>query len=127
MPELQKEMTDKGVIWLMVSSVNSHNRSHRTPEEAQAEWKEYKMHATAWLDDSSGTIGHLYGMKTTPDMFVIDKSGTLVYAGAIDDQPDPERDPRKAHNYVRDAVNKTLAGEQVTVAQTKPYGCAVKY
>jgi len=127
MQELQKEMTGKGVIWLMVNSVGPHNSSHRTPEQAQAEWKEQKINATAWLDDSSGTIGRLYGMKTTPHMFVIDKSGTLVYDGAIDDQPDPFHDPRKAHNYVRDAVDKTLAGEKVTVSQSKPYGCAVKY
>lgn len=127
MPELQKEMTDKGVIWLMVNSVNPRNRSHRTPEQARAEWAEYKMGATAWIDDSSGDIGHLYGMKTTPDMFVIDKSGTLVYKGAIDNEPDPIHDPHKAHNYVRDAVDKVLAGEKVTVTETKSYGCAVKY
>ena len=127
MQELQKEMTSKGVVWLMVNSVNPHNGSHRTPEQARAEWKEQKMNATAWLDDSSGAIGRLYGMLTTPHMFVIDKTGTLVYDGAIDDQPDPFHDPHKAHNYVREAVNKTLAGEKVAVSKTKPYGCAVKY
>jgi peroxiredoxin len=127
MPELQKEMTAKSVIWLMVNSVNPRNSSHRTPEQARAEWKEYKMNATDWLDDGSGTIGRLYGMLTTPHMFVIDKTGMLVYDGAIDDQPDPSHDPHKAHNYVRDAVDKVLAGEKVTVSKTKPYGCAVKY
>lgn len=127
MQELQKDMTGKGVVWLMVNSVNPRNSSHRTAEQAKAEWKEYKINATDWLDDSSGTIGHSYGMLTTPHMFVIDKTGTLVYDGAIDDQADPEHDPRKAHNYVRDAVDKTLAGEKVTVSQTKPYGCSVKY
>lgn len=127
MQELQKEMAGKGVIWLMVNSVNPRNSSHRTTEEAQAEWKEQKLNATAWLDDSSGTIGHLYGMKTTPHMFVIDKTGTLVYQGAIDDQPDPEHNPRTAHNYVKDAIGKLMAGEKVTTTQTKPYGCAVKY
>jgi hypothetical protein len=115
------------VIWLMVNSVNPRNSSHRTPEQAQAEWKEYKINATDWLDDSSGAIGRLYGMLTTPHMFVIDKTGTLVYDGAIDDQPDPSHDPHKAHNYVREAVDKTLAGEKVAVSKTKPYGCAVKY
>ena len=127
MQALQKEMTGKGVIWLMVNSVNPRNSSHRTPEKARAEWAEEKLNATAWLDDSSGSIGHLYGMKTTPHMFVINKDGTLVYEGAIDDQPDPDHDPLKAHNYVRDTVDKLMAGEKVTVAQTKPYGCAVKY
>jgi peroxiredoxin len=127
MQDLQKEMTAKGVIWLMVNSVNPRNSSYRTPEQAQAEWKEYKINATDWLDDSSGAIGRLYGMLTTPHMFVIDKTGTLVYDGAIDDQPDPSHDPHKAHNYVREAVDKTLAGEKVAVSKTKPYGCAVKY
>lgn len=127
MQALQKEMTAKGVIWLMVNSVNPNNDSHRTPEEARAEWAKFKVNATAWIDDSSGAIGHLYGMKTTPDMFVINKDGTLVYEGAIDDQPDPEHDPRKAHNYVRAAIDQITAGEKVTVSQTRPYGCAVKY
>lgn len=127
MQALQKDMTSKGVIWLMVNSVNPRNSSHRTPEQARAEWTEQKLNATAWLDDSSGAIGHLYGMRTTPHMFVIDKSGTLVYDGAIDDQPDPEHDPRKAHNYVRAAVDSLMAGQKVEVSQTKSYGCSVKY
>jgi peroxiredoxin len=127
MQALQKEMTDKGVIWLMVNSVNPHNSSHRTPEKAQAEWANMKLNATAWIDDSSGQVGRAYGMRTTPHMFVIDKNSILVYDGAIDDQPDPFHDPRKAHNYVRAAVDQLLAGEKVTVSETKPYGCGVKY
>jgi len=127
MQELQKDMTAKGVVWLMVNSVNPRNGSHRTPEQARAEWTEQKLNATAWLDDGSGAIGKAYGMLTTPHMFVIDKTGTLVYDGAIDDQADPSHDPRKARNYVREAVDKTLAGEKVAVSKTKPYGCAVKY
>ena len=81
----------------------------------------------SWLDDGSGDIGRLYGMQTTPQMFLIDKTGTLVYDGAIDNQPDPEHDPRKADNYLRDAVKQVMAGEKVTTAKTKPYGCSVKY
>ena len=86
-----------------------------------------KMDATAWLDDHSGTIGHLYGMKTTPHMFVIAADGTLVYDGAIDNRPEPYGDPRTAKNYVRAAVDELLAGKPVEVAQTKPYGCGVHY
>ena len=127
MQDLQKEMTAKGVVWLMVNSVNPHNSSHRTPEQARAEWTEQKLNATAWIDDSSGQIGHLYGMKTTPHMFVIDKTGTLVYDGAIDDQADPEHNPRGAHNYVRAAIDQITSGQKVTVSQTKPYGCSVHY
>ena len=124
---LQKELADKGVVWLMVNSVNPNNPSHRTPAEAQKEWADLKIAATAWIDDSSGAIGHLYGMRTTPHVFVVDKSGDVVYQGAMDDHPDPMHDPKKARNYVREAVDDLLAGKPIAVSHTKPYGCAVHY
>jgi peroxiredoxin len=125
--ELQKQLTDQGVIWLMVDSVNPRNPSHRTDAQAQQEWADLKIAATAWIDDSSGTIGHLYGMKTTPHVFVVDKSGKLVYEGAMDNQPDPFHDPRTARNYVRETVDDLLAGKPIAVSETKPYGCSVHY
>ena len=127
MQELQKDMTEKGVVWLIVDSVNKKNFSYRTPEQARKEFADQKMTANAWIDDNSGAIGHLYGMETTPHMFVIDKAGTLVYDGAIDDKPDPSHDPKTARNYVREAVDDLIAGKSIEVSQTKPYGCAVHY
>jgi peroxiredoxin len=127
MQEQQKALAAKGVVWIIVNSVAPSNPSHRTPDQARAEWTQRKINAAAWLDDGSGTIGHLYDMRTTPHMFVVDKDGTLAYAGAIDNQPDPFHDPRAANNYVNDAVNELIAGKTVTVTQTKPYGCAVHY
>ena len=125
--DLQKELAAKGVVWLIVNSVNPNNPSHRTPEQARQEIADQKIAATAWIDDSSGTVGHLYDMKTTPDMYVIDKNGVLVYQGAMDNQPDPVHDPRTARNYVRETVDALIAGKPVEVSQTKPYGCGVKY
>ncbi len=127
MQELQRDLAARGVVWLLVNSVNPNNPSHRTPEQAQKELASEKMDVTAWIDDSSGAVGHLYGMKTTPHMFVVGKDSTLVYDGAIDDQPTPNHDPKTARNYVREAVNALLAGKTVEVSQTKPYGCGVKY
>jgi peroxiredoxin len=125
--DLQMDLAAKGIVWLIVNSVNPNNASHRTPDQARQEIADKKIIATAWIDDSSGAVGHLYDMKTTPDMYVIDKNGVLVYQGAIDDKPDPQHDPRTAHNYVREAVNSLLAGKSVEVSQSKPYGCSVKY
>ena len=127
MQELQKDLVYQGVVWLMVDSVNTNNFSYRTPAQARQEFGGLKMAATAWIDDHTGDIGHLYGMKTTPHCFVITADGTLVYNGAIDNRPAPFGDPRTANNYVRDAVNELLAGKPIEVSQTKPYGCAVHY
>jgi peroxiredoxin len=125
--ELQKQLTGKGVVWLLVNSVNARNSSHRSAEAAQKEWAAQKIAATAWIDDSSGEIGKAYGMRTTPHLFVIDTNGTLVYQGAFDDRPEPSGDPRTARNYVKEAVQKLQTGEKLAVTQTKPYGCGVKY
>lgn len=127
MQDLQKDLAAKGVVWLLVNSVNPNNPSHRTDAQAKQEEASENMDVTAWIDDSSGAVGHLYDMKTTPDMYVIDKNGTLVYEGAIDDQPDPVHNPKTAHNYVKDAVDDLIAGKPIAVSQTKPYGCSVKY
>ena len=127
MQDLQKDLAAKGVVWLLVNSVNPKNSSHRTDAQAKEEMASENMDVTAWLDDSSGAVGHLYDMKTTPHMFVVDKKGTLVYDGAIDDQPDPTHNPKTANNYVKDAVDDLIAGKSIAVSQTKPYGCSVKY
>ena len=127
MHELKKNLEAKGVVWLIVDSVNTKNFSYRTPEQARKEMADEKIAATAWIDDHSGTIGHLYDMKTTPHMFVIATDGTLAYDGAIDDRPQPFGDPRTAKNYVSAAVDDLLSGKSVAVSQTKPYGCGVHY
>src|SRR5258706_6578942 len=127
MQELQRDLAAKGVVWVLVDSVNTKNCSDRTPEQARKESADLKIAATAWIDDHSGDIGHLYGMKTTPHVFVIAADGTLVYDGAIDNRPSPSGDPRTANNYVSAAVDEVIAGKPVTVSQSKPYGCSVHY
>jgi peroxiredoxin len=127
MQELQAETTAKGVVWLLVNSSNPKSGSYRNAAAARKEWDQQKMKATAWIDDSSGKVGKAYGLKTTPHMIVIDKEGKVAYNGAIDDKAQPEGDPRKARNYVRETINALLAGQPVQVASTKSYGCGIKY
>lgn len=127
MPALQQAVGSKGVVWLLVNSTPANNPAYRPPEKARSEWRSLGIKATAWIDDSRGTLGRQYGMKTTPHMFVIDAQGMLVYAGAVDDRPDANADPRSAKNHVRTTVEALLAGRPVPVAETKPYGTAIKY
>jgi hypothetical protein len=84
--------------------------------------------AAATLMDADGTLGRAYGARTTPHMYVIDAKGTLVYAGAIDNRPTANTaDIAGATNHVKAALAETLAGKPVSVAQTRAYGCSVKY
>ncbi len=127
MQELQAEMTKDGVVWLLVNSSNPKSPSYRDTAAAKQEWSKQKMKATAWIDDSSGALGKAYGLKVTPHMVVVDAKGTVAYTGAIDDAASTDGDPRKARNYVREAVTALKAGQPVKVSKTKPYGCGIKY
>jgi peroxiredoxin len=70
---------------------------------------------SAYLIDADGKVGKMYGAKTTPHMYVIDKSGKLVYAGAIDDKASTDlEDVKEAKNYVA-ALDELLSMERMLV------------
>lgn len=128
MEALQREWTGKGVIWFSVLSSAPGEQGNVTPAEENEYLKKMKAAPTAALLDPEGTIGRLYGAKTTPHIFVIDPQGKLIYQGAIDDKPTTDfADIKTAHNYLNDALNSAMAGKPVPVATTRPYGCSVKY
>ena len=99
MQALQKEWTAKGVAWFTVISSAPGQQGFVTPQQENAYVAQMHAAPTAVLIDASGKLGRLYNAKTTPDMFVIDPTGKLIYAGAIDDKPTPDpEDIRGADN-----------------------------
>ena len=128
MQKLQKEYTEKGVVWLSICSSYSGKQGHFTNSEINSKIKEHDAKMTAYLIDEDGTVGKLYGAKTTPNMYVIDKTGNLAYLGAIDDIKSTEiEDIAKANNYVKTVLDEIMSGKPQTLKSTPPYGCSVKY
>ncbi len=128
MQQLQQEAADDGVIWLSIVSSAPGKQGYTTPEEAKAILAGENAHPAARLADPDGTVGMAYGAKTTPHMYVIDPQGTLVYMGAIDNDPSSRHDAVKnASNYVRAALAAVKEGRMPETTQTAPYGCGVKY
>lgn len=114
-----------GAVWLQV---NSTAMGDLEPAKS-VEWqKKQGVTATAYIRDAEGKIGRLFGAQKTPHCFVIGRDGTLVYQGAIDDQPQAGlAATAAAHNYVKAALAALKAGRPVEKPTTEPYGCAVKY
>jgi peroxiredoxin len=128
MPATQKAAEAKGVVWLTVSSTAKDAGDYKQPSELAAWLKEKGATPTAVLMDDDGKIGHAYGARTTPHMFIISPEGKLVYAGAIDSKATARKDDVKgATNYVSVALNEALAGKPVSKASSEPYGCSIKY
>jgi len=128
MQSLQKEITAQGVTWLTIISSSPGTQGYVTPKQADELTVTRKASPTAVLLDPTGVVGRAYGATNTPHMYVIDKVGHLMYAGAIDDRPTTRRsDVPGAHNYVRAALDDMAAGRPVQTPVTRAYGCTVKY
>jgi peroxiredoxin len=128
MQKLQREYTGKGVVWLTIDSNAPGSEGNLTPEQAQKVMASWKTKQTALLLDPESNVAKLYGAKNTPDMIVINPEGKIVYEGAIDSKASPNpADIPSSTNYVKSALDESLAGKPVSNPTTKPYGCSVKY
>lgn len=128
MQRLQKANKEKGVIWFSVNSSAPGKQGYCTPEQANEMSQQNKAVPTAVLLDPEGAVGKMYGAKTTPHMYIINKEGVLAYNGGIDDKPTTKlEDVSTAKNYVQLALDEVLAGKEVSIQTSQPYGCSVKY
>lgn len=128
MQTLQKEYTAKGVIWLSIDSSAPGEEGNYPAQKLNEFAAQDGAARTALLLDPAGDVGRLYGAKTTPDMYVIDTKGILVYKGAIDNKRSTDlADVKIATNYVKGALDAAMAGKEVPTTATQPYGCSVKY
>lgn len=128
MQATQKGALDRGVVWLAINSTATSARDYLAPAALAAWMDKHRAPVTATLMDAEGKAGRAYGARTTPQMFVIDPQGRVIYAGAIDSRPTANpADIRGATNYVNVALADALAGRPVSTPVTQPYGCTVKY
>lgn len=126
--ELAKKVTASGVVWLAVNSGAPGKQGH-SPEANRAAVAKWSLSHPV-LRDEDGAVGRAYGATNTPQMFVVDSKGTLVYRGAIDNSPDGEGESPaggKLVNHVEAALADLSAGRPVATPDTRPYGCSVKY
>lgn len=128
MQKLQADATAKGVVWLSICSSAPGKQGHMSAADAAKMCGEVGSKATAYLIDEDGTVGKKYGAKVTPELFIIDAEGKLVYHGGIDDKKSTDpADIAGATNFVAAALADIAAGKPVSNPKTAPYGCSVKY
>lgn len=127
MGKFQKMAAGHGAVWLTINSTKSDHGDYLSPEQS-AEWAKKHGFAASWLMDTDGTVGRAYGATRTPEMFVINPEGVVVYHGAIDSVRDAKPSSIDgAENYVMAALQSLKAGAPVATPQTIPYGCTIKY
>ena len=128
MQKTQAAAKKDGVVWLSINSGAPGKQGYMTGAEARAFVAKEKATPTSYLLDPKGVVGKAYGAKTTPHMYIIDGQGVLRYQGGIDDKPTANSgDIASARNHVTAALGELKAGKPVSMAETRPYGCSVKY
>jgi len=128
MQAVQKEAKGLGVVWFSIISSAPGNEGYCTPAQATDDGIKFKAMPAAILLDTTGQVGHLYAAKTTPQMFLINKDGVVVYQGAMDSiTPRSPEDVQKADPWFKKAMEAVVAGKPVANGTTKSYGCSIKY
>ncbi len=128
MQHLQRTFTEQGIIWLSINSSAPGKQGHFDPITLAKRMEKTKVNPSAYLLDNDGKVGRMYNAKTTPHMYIINKKGTLVYQGAIDDDPGVwGSDPYRSKNFVRIVLDAIMHGRPSPVKETPAYGCSVKY
>jgi peroxiredoxin len=123
-----KKHMKAGVVWLAINS-GAPGKQGTGAEKNKAGLKQWDLTHPVLLDES-GTVGKAYGATNTPHLFVIDKTGKLVYRGAGDNSPDGEGESPeggKLINLIDQALEDVAAGKPVRTPESKAYGCSVKY
>lgn len=124
MVQLQKDYSSKGVQLIAINA----NDAAKYPEDSFQKMQERareKHFNFPYLRDESQEIARAYGAERTPEVFLLDKSRSLRYHGAIDDNYD---DPSAVkETYLRNAIDAILSGTQPKTAETKPVGCSIKW
>jgi hypothetical protein len=127
-PKVQKQAVDQGIVWLQVISSAPDKEGFVDAATAKKLNQERGAVPANTVLDPSGAIGKLYGATNTPQLFIIDPKGILLYKGGIDSIPSADKDDiASAENYIDSALKELAAGKPISKAVTKPYGCTVKY
>ncbi|MDX9972619.1 MAG: thioredoxin family protein [FCB group bacterium] len=116
--ELAKAYQEKGVVVLGIDS-----DKNNTPEQIKAYVTEKNV-GYPILKDEGNKVADLLGAKQTPEVFLVDKDGKLVYHGAVDDRK-AETEAGKT-NYIQAALDETLQGKPVSTPEKKQWGCGIK-
>lgn len=121
---VMSQYSDRGISFILVNS----NDPEAYPQESRGESSRRasdRNYAATYVVDGGSQLANALGATRTPHVYVFNADNRLVYVGSIDDSPgDPGNVQR---NYLRDVLDAVIAGNQVEVAQTKAFGCTIRF
>lgn len=121
--EICQYAQDKNVGVVLLNS-NEGNRSSSESLPAMKEYADGQGFQWYYAEDKNNELADAFGATRTPECFLFDKAGKLVYHGAIDDNPNNADAVSRKH--LQEAINEAIAGKEVTVKKSRSVGCSIK-
>lgn len=111
-------------IGVILLNSNEDNRNGADSPEAMKKYADNNKYNWYYAIDKNSELADAFGATRTPECFLFDKNGKLVYHGAIDDNPQDQLNTRRQH--LKEAITEMNAGKPVSIAETKSIGCNIK-
>lgn len=111
-------------IGVVLLNSNEANRNSSESLQAMRSYAEGQGFKWFYAEDKNNELADAFGASRTPEVFLFDKAGKLVYHGAIDDNPNDENGVNRKH--LKEAIDEVTAGKEVRVKQSRSVGCSIK-
>ena len=115
--------TDKKIGVVLINS-NEAQRGDDDSYEAMKAYAKSQGYKWAYVVDEKSEVANAFGAMKTPECFLFDASGKLVYHGAIDDNPTDAGAVSRRH--LKEAMDEMVAGKDISVKTSKSVGCSIK-
>jgi thioredoxin-related protein len=111
-------------IGVVLLNSNEANRNSSESLKAMEDYAKAQSYGWFYAEDKNNELADAFGASRTPECFLFNKEGKLVYHGAIDDNPSDAGSVSRHH--LKEAINESSAGREVTVKTSKSVGCGIK-
>jgi hypothetical protein len=111
-------------VGVIVLNSNEATRGDGDSFEDMQQYAKEQGYSFSYAVDDNSTMADAFGATRTPELFLFDKSGKLVYHGAIDDNANSPGDVTRQHAKL--AIQEMVDGKTISTAKTRFVGCSIK-
>jgi thioredoxin-related protein len=121
--EMMEYAKQKGIGMVVINS-NEAQRDEEDSYKAMAKYAKEQDYSAPYLVDESSKLADAFGASRTPEVFLFDASGNLIYKGAMEDNPTNPSESKQL--FLKSAIDNMLSGAPVDPNSTKSIGCTIK-
>ncbi len=121
--EMMEYAKSKNIGMVIINS-NEAKRGDEDSDKAMAKYAKKMGYKVPYVIDEKSAVADAFGATRTPEVFLFDGNGKLMYKGAMEDTPTTPNESKEL--YLKAAIDKMMVGQVPDPASTKSIGCTIK-